>query len=104
MLGIQLSRYRAWILQGATRDQWEEIRTVLRTMRCLMFVVYQKGRPANVYYLDQDKRIIKPSLKDEADEWFQRQRQDRTRVVPISRSKLLRDHEDVRNPRSPKLR
>jgi hypothetical protein len=104
MLGIQLSRYRAWILQGPTRDQWEEIRTVLRTMRCSMFVVYQRGRPVDVRWLDQDKRTLKPCLKEDAGEWFQGQRQDRTRVVPINASKLPRDHEDVRNPRSPKLR
>jgi len=83
MLGMVLSRYRTWILKGPTRDQREEIRTALREMRCSMFIVYQKGRPVDIYWCDRHKRLTKPTTKPDVDAW-----QSVERVVRISRPRL----------------
>jgi len=53
MWGMQLTRYRDWILQGATPEQWNEISIVLRKRRYSVFIIYKSGRPVDVRWVDQ---------------------------------------------------
>jgi hypothetical protein len=83
MWGIQLARYRGWILQGATHEQWNEISTMLRKRQYAAFIVYKKGKPVDVRWIDQYKPATKLRIQEDADGWFKRQWRRSNPVVPI---------------------
>ena len=83
MWSMQLTRYRGWILQGATPEQWNEISTVLRKRQYVALIVYKKGKPVDVRWIDQYKPATK-RIKEDSDGRFKRQWRRSNPVVPIN--------------------